>query len=552
MSNTLLTLLSYERLEEFYRLGYWQEKTIYAFVRAHAERAPGRFALRDGLRRYTYAELLAAADRFAAGLSARGIRPGERIAVWAPSRVEVAVTLLAASRNAFVCSPSLHRDHTVAGVADLLERMRAGVLVVQPKYGADGNRHDITAAAGKIASIKEIYTLGEAPSGAPGGTLLDRAPPEGGGEPNRDPNRVVYLPFTSGTTGEPKGVMHTDNTLLSNALALNADWKIGPHSVIYSLSPLSHNLGIGSMIMAFAAGAEFVLHDLPKGGGLVDRLVETGATFLVGVPTHAFDLLKELEGRPRPSLQVRGFRISGASASREVVAGLLEYGIMPQSGYGMTEAGSHNYTLPDDDPRFVLESSGKACRGYELRIFSQDDPERELPAGEMGQIGGRGSSLMLGYFDAQEATERSFNGAGWFMTGDVGWLDEHGYIHITGRKKDLIIRGGHNIYPAPIEALATRHRAVEKAVAIPVPDERLGEKVCIVVTLRSGLELDPNDLLAHLDAEGLSKYEMPEYFLAVDELPLTASGKIRKIDLIERVREGALAPRPIRWQEKVS
>ncbi len=540
----LLTLLDYERLQDFYRQGFWQGRTIYGFARAHAERAPGAFALRHAGGRVTYRELVEAADAFAADLTHRGVRPGDRVAVWLPSRLETAIVLLACSRNGFVVSPSLHRDHTTAGVVELLERMRATILVTQPGYGADGARHDGRVSLERVGSLRHLYLLDGAPLAA--GTNGE------GAVPNGDPNRIVYLPFTSGTTGEPKGVMHSDNTLLANALALNADWRIGPQSVIYSLSPLSHNLGIGSMVMAFAAGAEFVIHDLPRGASLVERLLETKTTFLVGVPTHAFDLLKELRATPGRTLDVKGFRISGAAASRDVVAGLMEYGIMPQSGYGMTEAGSHNYTLPDDDIRRVLETSGKACRGYELRIWKQDDPEIEAAPGEIGQIGGRGASLMLGYFDAQEATERAFNAQGWFLTGDVGRLDEHGYVQVTGRKKDLIIRGGHNIYPGPIEALAVRHPAVEKAVAIPVADERLGEKVCIAVVLRPGTPLEPEALLTHLDREGLSKYEMPEYYLAVDELPLTASGKIRKMDLVEQVRDGKIVPTPIRWHEKVS
>lgn len=541
LNNTILTLLSHAQIREFYRRGYWQDKTIYAFVRGHAERRPDAYALRDSAGRHTYRELLAAADSFAADLTRRGVRAGDRVAVWLPSRIEVAAALLACSRNGFICCPSLHRDHTVAGVVELLERMRATAFVTQPEYGADGKRRNIEAAIEHLPTLRHVYRVpfGIGPSAA-------------NAEPNNDPDRVVYLPFTSGTTGEPKGVMHSDNTLLANALAIGGDWAIGPSSVVYSLSPLSHNLGLGAMIMAFAAGAEFVIHDLPKGASLVERLVETGATFLVGVPTHAFDLLKELQQRSGEGLRVKGFRISGAAASKEVVAGLLGFGITPQSGYGMTEAGSHNYTHPGDDPSLILETSGRACRGYEIRIFKQDDPDAEVPAGEMGQIGGRGASLMLGYFGAQEATERAFNASGWFMTGDVGWLDEHGYIHVTGRKKDLIIRGGHNIYPAQIEALATRHEAVEKAVAIPVPDERLGEKVCLAVTLRAGSDLSGDALLAHLDAEGLSKYEMPEYFIALDDIPLTASGKIRKIELVDRIRNGTLVPTPVRWQEKVS
>ena len=154
---------------------------------------------------------------------------------------------------------------------------------------------------------------------------------------------------------------------------------------------------------------------------------------------------------------------------------------------------------------------------------------------------------MLGYFEDAAATAASFNNAGFFMTGDIGALDADGYLRITGRKKDVIIRGGHNIYPARIEALAMRHGAVERAAAVPVPDERLGERVCIAVTLRPDGDLEPHDLLTHLDSEGLSKYDMPEFFLQVDEMPVTANGKIMKRALNEWIEQGTVAPQPVRW-----
>jgi acyl-CoA synthetase len=551
--NTLLTLLNHEQLKAFYRDGYWQDDTIYARVAAHAGRAPTQPAFVEAHRTYTYRDLLAAVDAFAADLESIGVSRGDRIAVWLPSRVEVAIAFLACSRNGYVCCPSLHRDHTVAGVAELVERMRAVIVVYQPGYGADADRSDLADALATSPAVSYVYPLAPAEER---GTALSSYPGNGHARPSKglktDPDSIVYLAFTSGTTGEPKGVMHSDNTLLANARAMAVDWQLGAESVIYAISPLSHNLGLGSMIMALNAGATFVVHDLAKGASLVDRLIETGTTFLVGVPTHAYDLLAELEHRNLSSLgSVRGFRISGAPASKDVVGGLLSRGVAPQSGYGMTEAGSHHYTHPNDEPRLVLETSGRACKGYEVRIFDRDEPDRELPVGEEGQIGGRGASLMLGYFDAQFATESAFNRSGWFMTGDVGRIDEDGYIRVTGRKKDLIIRGGHNIYPAPIEGLAMRHAAVERAVAVPIPDERLGEKVGIVVMLRHGHELAPEELLAHLDAGGLSKFDMPEYYVAVSEIPLTASGKIRKVDVLEQIRDGILAPKPIRWDDSL-
>ncbi len=550
--NTILTLLGHEQLREHYGAGNWRNDTIYDYLSKHAAQAPDRPAFRDSVRTYTYRELHGAVDRFAAELESRGVMRGQRVAVWLPSRIETAIALLACSRNGYVCCPSLHRDHTVTAVVELLDRMRAVAVIAQRGYGADAERRDFQTLLEQAPSVRHVYSL-DAPGDASDG--LTSLGPNGNAlasTSKKDPDSVVYLAFTSGTTGEPKGVMHSDNTLLANALAIASDWHLDAGSVIYSISPLSHNLGLGAMIMTFAVGGEFVVHDLPKGASLAARVIETNATFLVGVPTHAFDLLGELERQGISKLgNVRGFRISGAPASKEVVAGLIEHGVTPQSGYGMTEAGSHHYTLPTDDARRILETSGRACRSYAVRIFDEADADRELPVGEIGQIGGRGASLMLGYFDAQYLTEQAFNKTGWFMTGDVGWIDADGYIHVTGRKKDLIIRGGHNIYPAQIENLAMRHPLVERAVAVPVPDERLGEKVGIVVMLRDGSGLTADDLLAHLDRAGLSKWDMPEYYLVVDEIPLTSSGKIRKLDIIEEIRSGALVPAPIRFSAAV-
>jgi acyl-CoA synthetase len=553
MTNAILTTLSADRLRAHYRDGFWRDDTIYSLVRDHAARAPDKVALRDRARRLSYRDLLAAADLLAADLTARGVRPGQRVAVWLPSRVESAIALVACSRAGFVCCPSLHRDHVVADIVGLLGRMRAAALLAQPGYGADADRHDIFGALGDLPALRHAYRVAPVEAGAPFAGLLD----SGAVAPvNEDPNRVVYLAFTSGTTGAPKGVLHSDNTLLANARAIASDWKIDAESVIYSLSPLSHNLGLGALVTALAVGAELVVHDLPRGASLLDRLIETGATFLIGVPTHAIDLLAELRvrglSRPGglPGFGITGFRISGAAAPREVVAALLALGVVPQSGYGMTETCSHQYTLPDDDPALIVESSGRACPGYEIRIWRQDDPDREAAVGEIGQIGGRGASLMLGYFDDQAATEDSFNAHGWFMTGDLGWVDANGYLRITGRKKDVIIRGGHNIYPARIEALAMRHPAVARAAAFPVADARLGEKVCLAVMTAPGADIDGAALLAHLDAAGLSKFDMPEYVLLLDEIPLTATGKILKRDLVEQVRAGRLQPQPVRWHSK--
>ncbi|HVH75845.1 MAG TPA: class I adenylate-forming enzyme family protein [Stellaceae bacterium] len=542
MSSPILTLLNAPAIAAYTAAGFWGRQTIYALAARHARATPRAYAVRDRHRRLNYAELVAAADRLAAHLAGNGLRPGDRVALWLPSRVETAIGLLACSRQGYVCCPSLHRDHKVGEIVALADRMRAAAVIAQPGWGADADRRDLFTELAGRDYLRCAWRLGP-PDAAPfaelPGPMLDR-------EASIDANQAMYLPFTSGTTGEPKGVLHSDNTLLATARAMARDWRL-ERAVLYTLSPLSHNLGLGALVTAIAAGGELVVHDLPRGESLLDRLVETGAEFLFGVPTHASDLLAELRkrGAARAGL-VRGFRISGAAAPAPLIAELLQYDIEPQSGYGMTETCSHQYTLPGDPPERIAQSCGRACAGYEVRIFRADDPDSEAAPGEVGEIGGRGASLMLGYFDDQKATEAAFNAEGWFMTGDLGRLDESGYLHLTGRKKDVIIRGGRNIHPTHIEALALRHEAIAKAAAFGLPDARLGERVCLAVVMRGAARLDPQAILAHLDTAGLPLYEMPEFILPLPELPLTASGKVRKPELVQRAAAGVWTPIPVR------
>ena len=541
MTGPLLTLLNAPDLAAYRAAGFWGEETLYALAAGHARATPDAFAVRDRQRRLTYRALVEGADRLAASLAGHGLRPGQRVALWLPSRVETAIALIASSRNGYVCCPSLHRGHTIGEVVALVDRMRAAAFFAEPGYGTDAERHDIFAALADRDFLRCAWHIGpsdETPFAELGGPTL--ATPA-----SKDPNQVMYLPFTSGTTGTPKGVLHSDNTLLATARMMARDWHL-ERAVLYTLSPLSHNLGLGALVTALAAGGELVVHDLPRGESLIDRLAETGAEFLFGVPTHAIDLLGELRARGQQRLgAVRGFRISGAAAPAAIVAELMRYGVVPQSGYGMTETCSHQYTLPDDMPERIVATCGHACAGYEIRIWREDDPDTEAAPGEIGEIGGRGASLMLGYFDDQVASEAAFNAQGWFMTGDLGALDDQGYLRIAGRKKDVIIRGGRNIHPAHIEALTARHPAVEKAAAFPVPDPRLGERICLAVVTHAELPLKAQAILEFLETNGLSKHDMPEFILPLTEMPLTASGKVIKRELMRWVAEGRVQPQPV-------
>jgi acyl-CoA synthetase (AMP-forming)/AMP-acid ligase II len=545
MTSTILSLQSAAAIERFHRQGHWRDETIYGVVADHARRTPDRLAVRDRFRRLSWRQLIEAVDAFAGDLARRGVGPGQRVASWMPDRIESVVALLACSRNGLVFCPSPHRNHTVGEVLALAERMRTAAFLHQAGFGADAGRRDIETELRTAGWLRHFYRV------APVGPDAAHAPPftgaiaDGGDAPPpaTDPDRVIYLAFTSGSTGQPKGVMHSDNTLLVAPRAITRDWRIDADSVVYSLSPFSHNLGIGALLTALVAGAEFVIHDLGRNESLVDRLVETRTSYLVGVPTHAVDLLAEMERRNLTRLgRVGGFRVSGAAAPPQLFAELLRRGIVPQSGYGMTETNAHQYTLPDDDPALIMETCGRACAGYDIRIWDEDDPERALPPGRAGLVGGRGACLMLGYFDDQLATESSFNARGWFMTGDLGWVDEKGYLRLTGRKKEVIIRGGHNINPARIEELAMKHAAVERAAAVAIADARLGERVCLAVKLRPGAKATAAQLLDELAEAGLSKYEMPEFYLELADIPLMSNGKMHKADIVKWIEEGRVAP----------
>ncbi|PHK94389.1 cyclohexanecarboxylate-CoA ligase [Pseudoroseomonas rhizosphaerae] len=515
-----------------YEAGLWRRETLYGLLAAHAEARPEAPAARDGTRTLGWRALRDWVDGVAAHLDgALRIGAGERVAIWAGNRLETLVLFLACARQGIACNPSLHRTYTADEIPPLLAALSARALLSEPGWGAD-RLADPVARFGALPGLAAVLT----PAGFPG-------PGAAPGPAVADPDKVAYLAFTSGTTGTPKCVMHSDNTLLANARDLVRDWGHGPDSVILTLSPLSHHIAWVAVAQWLVAGALLVTDDPPAGTGRLDWILGNRATYVLGVPTHAMDVLAAAGERGLDALgAVRCFYMAGAPIPPAVAEAFVRLGVRPQNVYGMTENSSHHYTHPDDPTEVIVETCGRGGRAYTIGLFDPADPDRPAAPGEIGEIGGRGAALMLGYFGNQAATEASFNREGWFLSGDLGMIDARGNLRVVGRSKDLIIRGGHNIHPARIEALALRHPAVARAAAFPVPDERLGERVCLAVIGEIGAEA----LLAHLAAEGLSRYDMPEWFLRLDAFPLTASGKVLKRELAAMARAGTLRPEPVR------
>ncbi len=544
----LLTLHDPAETRAYYRAGLWREETLYGLVERWAAERGDRPALRDPERRLTWAELKAEVDALAARLDSAGLRSGERVSVWMSNRVEAVILFLACSRGGYVFNTSLHSTYTVDEVAGLLERVRCSLLFAESGYGADGKTSDIFERASAVASVKAVIGIPGSNCPVPAGRESYRARSDGAlPEASNDPDKIVYLAFTSGTTGAPKGVMHSDNSLLANARAMVEDWNHGPETILLTLSQMSHHIGTVALCQALAGGFELVLSNPAAGIATLDWIERSGATYIMGVPTHAIDLLAGLKpGDSGRLAAVRTFYMAGAPIPTATARSLLEMGIVPQNVYGMTENGSHQYTRPGDDAETITASCGKSCSAYEIRLFDPVDRDVEAAHGEVGEIGGRGAMRMLGYFDNQSATEDGLNSAGWFMSGDLGRFDSAGNLEIVGRAKDIIIRGGHNIHPAKIEDLAMQHCKVIKAAAVAVPDERLGEKVCLLITA-SGDAPAGSELLDHLAARGLSKYDMPEYLKILDSFPLGPTGKVLKRELANLIREGKIIPDPVRW-----
>lgn len=528
--------------------GLWHDNTLYDLLAHHAVRAGDAFAVRDSARRLTWSQLKTWTDSIASRLTDLGLREGDRVCLRLSNRVEAVASLLACARHGYVCNPSLHRNYTVDDVKTLIDRIGAKVVVAEAGYGVGAENTDIIEPLRAVPSVKSVWTLPK--TREPGGefpTIDGQSESSATSIIGSSADTVCYLAFTSGTTGAPKGVLHSSNTLLANARDLVRDWGHDSSGILLTLSPLSHHIAWVAMAQCLVAGMELVINDPPVGIPALDWVLQTEATYVMGVPTHAIDLLADQHERGVGQMgSVKVFYMAGSPIPRSTAQAFLDQGITPQNVYGMTENSSHQYTHPDDEAATIVESCGRGGPAYEVRVFDPENHDRELPNGQTGEIGGRGAALMLGYFDNQGATEKSFNHDGWFMSGDLGQLDDNGCLRIIGRLKDIIIRGGHNIFPGQIEDLAITHPDIEKAAAFAVADERLGEKVCLAVLPSADQIPDGHSVLSHLFESGLSKYDMPEYYLPISDLPLTASGKILKRVLADQVKDGQLHPEHVR------
>jgi cyclohexanecarboxylate-CoA ligase len=343
------------------------------------------------------------------------------------------------------------------------------------------------------------------------------------------PDDVVQILYTSGTTGEPKGVLHTPNTLLAALLPYAERFGLGQRDVVLMASPIAHQTGfLYGIMMPIWLGGTLVLQDVWDPQRALDLIAAEGVTFTMGATPFLADLATAAETRRADVASLRTFLSAGAPIPRALVRRATEaLGANIISAWGMTENGAVTTTKPGDPPEKTFETDGCPIRGMEIRTV--DAEGTPLPPGAEGRLQARGATNFVGYLKRPEWF--AMDAEGWFETGDLARIDADGYVRITGRLKDVIIRGGENIPVVEVEGLIYRHPAVREAAVVAMPDPRLGERACAFLTLREGTALGFAELARFLEDQGLARSYWPERLEVLPELPKTPSGKIQKNEL---------------------
>jgi HIP---CoA ligase len=522
-------------------------RTLPAVLRATAGAHPTRQAIVDGEVVLSYAELHAEVRTTARALVALGVERGDRIGVWAPNSWQWAVAALAITYVGAALVP-LNSRYTGHEVADVLRRTGARVL-----FAADGflGRRQL----GELRDAAADGSAGAPVPGLPGLTAVVRIPYDGGTAGDGvvayaglaalaedvppeyvealadavSPDDVADILFTSGTTGRSKGARSAHRQTVATAREWAEHGRVSAADRYLIVNPFFHSFGYkAGILVCLVHGATIVPQAVFEVPRTLELIRDERVTVLAGAPT-IFQALLDSPGRDTGSLRLA---VTGATivpvALVERMQAELGFDLV-LTAYGLTEAVVATMCRPGDPAALVAGSVGRAVTGYELRIARPGDNEA-LPPGAEGEVLLRGENVMLGYLDDPEATAEAIDADGWLHTGDIGRVDENGYLTITDRLKDMFITGGFNVYPAEIEQVLARLDGVAESAAIGVPDARLGEVGKVYVVRRDGSGLTEEDVIAHC-AERLARFKVPRQVAFVGALPRNPSGKVLKREL---------------------
>jgi cyclohexanecarboxylate-CoA ligase len=500
--------------------GWWFDRTINHELDACVAACPDRLALSalrvesGEMRRFSYRELARLADRIAVGLTRLGVGRNDVVSMQLPNWWQFSLLYLACSRIGAVLNPLMHifRERELSF---MLKHGESKLLIVPKLFRGFDHEAMARALQPSLPHLQRIVVVG---GDGPDDFDALLTTPEWEKAPDAreiltrhrpGPDDITQLIYTSGTTGEPKGVMHSANTVMANIVPYARRLKLGADDVLDVWDPKQ----------------------------AVATIRAEGVTFTMASTPFLSDLTKTVQdsGLAVPSL--RTFLCAGAPIPGPLVEQARKtLGTKIVSAWGMTENGAVTLIELDDDDQHAFSTDGCPLPGVEVKVIDFDG--RTLPQGEVGKLVVRACSNFGGYLRRPQLN--ATDAEGWFDTGDLARIDASGYIRISGRSKDVIIRGGENIPVFEIEALLYKHPAVAQAAIVAYADERLGERACAVVVPKAGQSLDQAGLVEFLKSQKVALQYIPERLIVRDAMPATPSGKIQKFKLRDMLRDGTL------------
>ncbi|HIH9099142.1 TPA: medium-chain fatty-acid--CoA ligase [Escherichia coli] len=539
-----VTLTFNEQRRAAYRQqGLWGDASLADYWQQTARAMPDKIAVVDNHgASYTYSALDHAASCLANWMLAKGIESGDRIAFQLPGWCEFTVIYLACLKIGAVSVPLLP-SWREAELVWVLNKCQAKMFFAPTLFKQTRPVDLILPLQNQLPQLQQIVGVDKlAPATSSlslsqiiaDNTSLTTAITTHGDE-------LAAVLFTSGTEGLPKGVMLTHNNILASERAYCARLNLTWQDVFMMPAPLGHATGFLHGVTApFLIGARSVLLDIFTPDACLALLEQQRCTCMLGATPFVYDLLNVLEKQPADLSALRFFLCGGTTIPKKVARECQQRGIKLLSVYGSTESSPHAVVNLDDPLSRFMHTDGYAAAGVEIKVV--DDARKTLPPGCEGEEASRGPNVFMGYFDEPELTARALDEEGWYYSGDLCRMDEAGYIKITGRKKDIIVRGGENISSREVEDILLQHPKIHDSCVVAMSDERLGERSCAYVVLKAPHHsLSLEEVVAFFSRKRVAKYKYPEHIVVIEKLPRTTSGKIQKFllrkDIMRRLTQ---------------
>ncbi|CAD6005191.1 medium-chain fatty-acid--CoA ligase [Escherichia coli] len=539
-----VTLTFNEQRRAAYRQqGLWGDASLADYWQQTARAMPDKIAVVDNHgASYTYSALDHAASCLANWMLAKGIESGDRIAFQLPGWCEFTVIYLACLKIGAVSVPLLP-SWREAELVWVLNKCQAKMFFAPTLFKQTRPVDLILPLQNQLPPLQQIVGVDKL---APATSSLSLSQIIADNTPlttaiTTHGDELAAVLFTSGTEGLPKGVMLTHNNILASERAYCARLNLTWQDVFMMPAPLGHATGFLHGVTApFLIGARSMLLDIFTPDACLALLEQQRCTCMLGATPFVYDLLNLLEKQPADLSALRFFLCGGTTIPKKVARECQQRGIKLLSVYGSTESSPHAVVNLDDPLSRFMHTDGYAAAGVEIKVV--DDARKTLPPGCEGEEASRGPNVFMGYFDEPELTARALDEEGWYYSGDLCRMDEAGYIKITGRKKDIIVRGGENISSREVEDILLQHPKIHDACVVAMPDERLGERSCAYVVLKAPHHsLSLEEVVAFFSRKRVAKYKYPEHIVVIEKLPRTASGKIQKFllrkDIMRRLTQ---------------